>query len=83
MATKAEDVDGLAKTSPEVAGTESKDTEATKEAAEAQGVVPQAIAPPKPVEAASLENAPDPDEDDLDDLDGTYFPMEGIQLFQS
>jgi len=69
MATKAEDVDGLAKTSPEVAETESKDAGATKETVEAQELAPQSVAPPKPAEADSFENAPDPDEDDLDDLD--------------
>lgn len=65
MATKAEDQDGLAKTGTEAVGTAAQDTKNTKDMKE--------VTPPKPIETPSFENAPDPDEDDLDDLDGICF----------
>lgn len=66
MATKAGEIDGDVKASPDTVETIVQDTnaETTKDAQEA--------APPKAAELESFEDAPDPEEDDLDDLDGGY-----------
>lgn len=68
MATKVEDIDGNAKAtsnSVETIVQETRGEDTAKDANEAT--------PPKAVDPQSFENAPDPDEDDLDDLDGTHF----------
>lgn len=66
MATKAGDIDGDVKATPDTVETIVQDTSAenTKDAKE--------VTPPKAVEPDSFEDAPDPEEDDLDDLDGAY-----------
>ncbi|KFZ19065.1 hypothetical protein V502_03850 [Pseudogymnoascus sp. VKM F-4520 (FW-2644)] len=63
MATKAGDIDGDVKATPDTVETIVQDTSAenTKDAKE--------VTPPKAVEPESFEDAPDPEEDDLDDLD--------------
>jgi predicted flap endonuclease-1-like 5' DNA nuclease len=66
MATKAGDIDGDVKATPDTVETIVKDTtvETTQDTKE--------VTPPKAAEPESFEDAPDPEEDDLDDLDGTY-----------
>lgn len=66
MATKAGDIDGDVKATPDTVETKVQDTsvETTKDAKE--------TTPPKAAEPQSFEDAPDPEEDDLDDLDGAY-----------
>lgn len=66
MATKAGDIDGDVKAAPDTVETIVQDAsaETTKDAKE--------VTPPKAAEPESFEDAPDPEEDDLDDLDGTY-----------
>lgn len=66
MATKAGDVEGDVKTGPDTLETKVQDTsvETTKDAKETP--------PPKADGPQSFEDAPDPEEDDLDDLDGAY-----------
>lgn len=69
MAEKTPEVDSLPKT--ETAPAASKDVQETKPAAVTETAAPAAPAPAaakQPV-PASLEDAPDPEEDDLDDLD--------------
>lgn len=66
MATKAGDIDGDVKTTPDTVETIVQETtpETTNDAKE--------VTPPKAAEPESFEDAPDPEEDDLDDLDGAY-----------
>ncbi|KFZ01372.1 hypothetical protein V501_10034 [Pseudogymnoascus sp. VKM F-4519 (FW-2642)] len=63
MATKAGDIDGDVKATPDNVETTVKETtvETTQDIKE--------VTPPKAVEPESFEDAPDPEEDDLDDLD--------------
>ncbi|ELR04330.1 Peroxisome chaperone and import receptor [Pseudogymnoascus destructans] len=63
MATKAGNIDGDVKATPDTVETIVRDTtiETTQDAKE--------VTPPKAVEPESFEDAPDPEEDDLDDLD--------------
>lgn len=68
METKPGDLEGLAETSSKAiqkeAEAESKPVSKDPAPAEAAAPVQQNV--------ASAEEVPDPDEDDLDDLDGTY-----------
>jgi predicted flap endonuclease-1-like 5' DNA nuclease len=65
METKAGDLEGLAQTGGKAMEQESKETAAPPTSA------PKDPAPPAPVEF------PDPEEDDLEDLDGLYSSLSG------
>lgn len=72
METKPGDLEGLAETSSKAIQKESEAAAAPK--TEYKDPAPAASAPIQQ-DVASTEEVPDPDEDDLDDLDGMLSPQ--------